>query len=131
MAGVSSYAGRFCGPEGICGPKFPQYEPAGVFDGPAFEWVTEDAVRDAVALEAVRRFAEEYGRMPTQESWAAAGMSPCERTVRKRFGNFRAAMEEAGVQPRAPVACSERRVLTGPQRGDSEMGGSYPPDSVR
>ncbi len=72
----------------------------GVFDGPAFEWVKEDAVRNAVALEAVRRFAAEYGRMPTRDSWAAAGMSPCERTVRKRFGSFRAAMEEAGVQPR-------------------------------
>jgi len=40
---------------------------------------------------------DEYGRMRTQDSWTAAGMSPCERTVRKRFGSFQAAAEAAGI----------------------------------
>ena len=69
----------------------------GVFGGPAWEWETEDSARDATAIEAVRRFVDEYGRMPTQDSWTAAGMSPCERTVRKRFGSFQAAAEAAGI----------------------------------
>ncbi len=54
-----------------------------------------DAARDAEALEAVRRFVEEHGRLPTEDSWTAAGMRPCERTIRKRFRNFRAAAEAA------------------------------------
>jgi hypothetical protein len=37
--------------------------------------------------------------MPTQDSWTAAGMSPCERTIRKRFGSFQAAFDEAGHEP--------------------------------
>jgi HNH endonuclease len=61
------------------------------------EWVTEDAARDAEALEAVRRFVEQHGQLPTQDSWTAAAMTPCERTVRKRFGSFRAAAQLAGI----------------------------------
>ena len=76
---------------------------SGVFSGPPWEWETEDSARDADALEAVRRFVSEYGQIPTQDSWAAAGMSPCERTVRKRFGSFRAAVEVASA--------GDRRVL--------------------
>jgi hypothetical protein len=68
-----------------------------VFSGPAWEWETEDSARDEAALEGVRRFVDEYGRMPTQDSWTAARMSPCERTVRKRFGSFQAAAEAAGI----------------------------------
>lgn len=59
--------------------------------------MTEDAARDAGALDAVRRFIEEYGELPTQDSWTVAGMSPCERTVRNRFGSFRAAAKLAGI----------------------------------
>jgi hypothetical protein len=81
----------------MVGPSSHHTNPPGVFEGPTFEWATEDSVRDAEALEAVRRFAEDYGQVPTQASWAAAGMSPCERTVRKRFGSFRAAMAAAGI----------------------------------
>jgi len=58
----------------------------------------EDAARDAEALDAVRRFVEEHGRLPTQDSWTAAGMSPCERTVRKRFGSFQAAGDQARIR---------------------------------
>ena len=83
--------GEADGPDG--GPKFPHYDPNGVFGGRAFEWITQAAERDAEALAAVRRFVDEFGVMPSKDSWTAAGMSPCERTVRKRFGSFRAAME--------------------------------------
>ncbi len=40
------------------------------------EWVTEADCRDSEALEAVRRFVEEHGELPTEDSWTAAGMSP-------------------------------------------------------
>ncbi len=60
--------------------------------------LTEDRSRDAAALDALRRFVEEFGQMPTQDSWTAAGMSPSERTVRKRFCSFRAAIDAAGVE---------------------------------
>ena len=72
--------------------------PPGVFDGAPWEWMTEDAARDTEALEAVGRFVAEHGRLPTQDSWTAASMSPCERTVRNRFGSFRAAADAAGVR---------------------------------
>ena len=73
--------------------------PADVFGGPAFRWQTKDSARDSEALDAVRRFVQEHGHMPTQDSWAAAGVTPCERTVRQRFGSFRAAVEAAGLAP--------------------------------
>jgi hypothetical protein len=68
-----------------------------VFSGPILEWVTEDTARDAEAVEAVRRFVEDHRRLPTEDSWTAASMSPCERTVRSSFGSFRAAAEAAGL----------------------------------
>jgi hypothetical protein len=81
---------------------------AGVFGGPAWEWETEDAARDAEALDAVRRFIDENGAMPTQDSWSTAGMRPCERTVRKRFGSFKAAAAAAGI-----IASGTRGVVDG------------------
>ncbi len=70
--------------------------PPGVFSGPALDWLTEEAARDIEALDAVRRFVETYGAVPTQDSLPAAGMTPSERTVRKRFGSFKAAVAAAG-----------------------------------
>jgi len=71
--------------------------PPGVFGGPSLEWLTENAKRDAEVLDAVSRFGGQHRQLPTQDSWTAAGMSPCERTVRARFGSFRAAAEAAGL----------------------------------
>jgi hypothetical protein len=48
------------------------------------------------ALEAIRQFIADHGRQPTAESWQAAQMSPCEKTIRRRFGSFRQAIERAG-----------------------------------
>lgn len=80
-------------------PSSHNTNPPGVFAGPAWEWETEDSARDAEALEAVRHFIEDHGRVPPQDSWTAAGMSPCERTIRKRFGSFRAGAESCGLDP--------------------------------
>jgi len=44
------------------------------------------------ALVAVRRFVEERGALPTSASWTAAGMRPSEKTIRRKFGSFRAAV---------------------------------------
>lgn len=46
---------------------------------------------EEVALEAVRQFIQDHGKVPTAELWAAAGLSPSEKTIRRRFGSFRAA----------------------------------------
>ena len=53
--------------------------------------------RQEIALEAVRRFVEQHGCIPTQDSWPVARMTPCERTVRKMFGSVSAAIEAAGA----------------------------------
>ena len=58
---------------------------------------TRGQSRDTEALDAVRRLLDKFGVMPTQDSWTAAGMSPCERTVRKRFGSFREAIDAAAL----------------------------------
>src|SRR5258708_3202688 len=47
------------------------------------------------ALEAVRRFVAERGTSPTATSWTDAGMRPSEKTIRRRFGSFKAAVQFA------------------------------------
>jgi hypothetical protein len=49
------------------------------------------------ALEAVRHFVAQHATLPTQASWMASGMSPSEKTIRRRFGSFRRAIQLAGV----------------------------------
>jgi hypothetical protein len=78
-------------------PSSHNTNPPGLFGGPSLEWLTEDAARNAEALDAVSRFIEQHRMVPTQDSWTVAGMSPCERTVRARFGSFRAAADGAGL----------------------------------
>jgi hypothetical protein len=51
---------------------------------------------EEVALEAVRQFIDGRGQVPTADQWAAAGLSPSEKTIRRRFGSFRAAATLAG-----------------------------------
>jgi hypothetical protein len=45
------------------------------------------------ALEAVRCFVAEHGTSPTAASWTHAGMSPSEKTIRRRFGSFKTAVQ--------------------------------------
>jgi Homing endonuclease associated repeat len=48
-------------------------------------------------LDAVRRFAADYGIAPTAGAWTASGMIPSEKTIRRRFGSFTVAMRRAGL----------------------------------
>jgi hypothetical protein len=51
---------------------------------------------EELALEAVRKFMYGHQQIPTAELWAAAGLSPSEKTIRRKFGSFRAAARLAG-----------------------------------
>ncbi len=50
-----------------------------------------------LALKAVRQFIQDHGLPPTPESWTAAGMTPSEKTIRRRFGSFQAAAKMVGA----------------------------------
>jgi hypothetical protein len=39
----------------------------------------------------------EHGTSPTAASWTHAGMSPSEKTIRRHFGSFKAAVQCAGI----------------------------------
>jgi hypothetical protein len=56
---------------------------------------SEPGFRTDMALDAIRQFISDHGQPPTAKSWTAARMSPCEKTVRRRFGSFRGAIEAA------------------------------------
>ena len=59
---------------------------------------TEDIrLLDGQALEAVGQFIEDHGLAPTAQSWTAAGMTPSEKTIRRRFGSFQAAIRTADL----------------------------------
>jgi hypothetical protein len=51
--------------------------------------------RESVA--ALREFVAEHGSLPTAESWTEAAMRPSERTIRRRFGSFRKAIQRAAL----------------------------------
>jgi hypothetical protein len=74
-----------------------------VFDGAPFEVAAPEDDRDDAILGAVRRFVEATGRRPNQDSWAAAGCRPSERTVRRRYGSFEAALSAAAIDM-GPIA---------------------------
>ena len=57
----------------------------------------ECGIDEEVALQAVRDFIARFGTRPTAESWATAGMTPSEKTIRRRFGSFRMAVAAAGM----------------------------------
>src|SRR6266542_5227545 len=68
----------------------------GIFGGWPLLWdCPTPASRDDEGLDAVRRFIEEHRTLPTVRAWRAAAMSPSERTIRRRFGSFKAAVETA------------------------------------
>jgi hypothetical protein len=71
--------------------------PPGVFDGEpvSISDVADDRVEDAVA--ALRMFMEQQGQLPTAARWSEVGMQPSEKTIRRRFGSFREAIQRAGL----------------------------------
>jgi hypothetical protein len=52
----------------------------------------DQRIPQVVALRAIRTFVGNVGRVPTAEAWTAARMTPSEKTIRRRFGSFRAAV---------------------------------------
>ena len=69
--------------------------PPGVFDGEAVPLsdVADTRIEESVA--ALREFVAEYGSLPTAENWTQAAMRPSEKTIRRRFGSFREAIQAA------------------------------------
>ena len=57
----------------------------------------ECGIDEEVALQAVRDFIARFGTRPTAESWTTAGMTPSEKTIRRRFGSFWMAVAAAGM----------------------------------
>lgn len=70
---------------------------AGVFDGAPYELRDSSDDREDEALASIRAFLDELRVRPTAEACTAAGMTPSEKTIRRRFGSFRAAVEMAGA----------------------------------
>ena len=71
-------------------------KPPGVFDGEAvpLSEVADTWIEESVAL---REFAAEHGSLPTAESWTEAAMRPSQKTIRRRFGSFRDAIQRAAL----------------------------------
>ena len=69
--------------------------PPGVFDGEAvpISDLADSRLEDAVA--AIREFIEDQGRLPTAASWTEAEMRPSEKTIRRQFGSFQAAVRRS------------------------------------
>jgi len=73
--------------------------PPGVFDGAPYKLRDSSDDRDGEALASIRAFVEEFGVHPTAEAWTATGMTPSEKTIRRRFGSFRSAVARANGPP--------------------------------
>ena len=71
--------------------------PPGVFDGAAVPLSDMADTRIAESVAAIRRFVAEHGSLPTAESWTEAAMRPSEKTIRRRFGSFREAIQRAAL----------------------------------
>jgi hypothetical protein len=68
------------------------------FHGAPYTVADVDDDRDEAILHGIRRFIADLGQLPNQKSWTIARMTPSEKTVRNRFGSFKAAAEAAGVR---------------------------------
>jgi len=71
--------------------------PPGVFDGEAVRLPDMADTQIAEAVAGLRRFVAEHGSIPTAESWTEAAMRPSEKTIRRRFGSFREAIQRAAL----------------------------------
>ena len=84
----------------VCAPRSNNPNHENPFDGEPVPIGDFRLAREAVAIAAIHEYAERFGRPPTGEAWAAAGMRPSEKTIRRRFGSFRAAILAAGLAER-------------------------------
>jgi hypothetical protein len=71
--------------------------PPGVFDGEVIPVSDEADARLDDAVAALREYVDQRGRLPTAESWTEAAMRPSEKTIRRQLGNFREAIQRAGL----------------------------------
>jgi hypothetical protein len=55
----------------------------------------DQRIPEDLVLRAIRTFVGNVGRVPTAEAWTAARMTQSEKTIRRRFGSFRAAVTAA------------------------------------
>jgi hypothetical protein len=71
--------------------------PPGVFDGEGVPLSDAADTRIEESVAALREFVAEHGSLPTAESWTAAALRPSEKTIRRRFGSFREAIQRAAL----------------------------------
>jgi hypothetical protein len=71
--------------------------PPGVFDGEAIPLSDVAGTGIEAFIAALREFVAEHGALPTAESWTEAAMRPSEKTIRRRFGSFREAIQRAAL----------------------------------
>lgn len=96
------------GPEGV-DPDVHNSNP-GEFRGPRLRVQVHDpSFPEDEALEALRHFIAQHGTAPTARSWQAAGMTPSEQTIRRRFGSFKAAVIAALREPTAFLNSAQSR----------------------
>jgi hypothetical protein len=69
--------------------------PPGVLDGEVVPLKDMAENRRVEVIVAVRGFVEDHCCLPSAKSWTEARMSPSEKTIRRRFGSFRQAIERA------------------------------------
>jgi hypothetical protein len=71
--------------------------PPGVFDGESVPLSNAADTRIEESVAAIREFVAEHGSLPTAKSWTEAAMRPSEKTIRRRFGSFREAIQRAAL----------------------------------
>ena len=71
--------------------------PPGVFDGEAVPLSDLADTRIEESVAAIREFVAERGSLPTAATWTEAAMRPSEKTIRRRFGSFREAIQRAAL----------------------------------
>ncbi len=71
--------------------------PPGIFDGEAVPLPVVADTRIEASVAALREFVAEHGSLPTAESWTETAMRPSEKTIRRRFGSFREAIQRAAL----------------------------------
>jgi len=77
--------------------EFPQYEPTRRIRRRGGPTVRRGRFPDRGVCRGLRRFVAENSSLPTAESWTRAAMRPSEKTIRRRFGSFREAMQRAAL----------------------------------
>jgi hypothetical protein len=71
--------------------------PPRVFDGEAVPILDAADYTFDEAVAAIREFVKKYAMRPTAKTWTKAAMRPSEKTIRRRFGSFRKAIEFVGL----------------------------------